>query len=223
MNFDAKQVDALGGPLSRDNVKTREQAGRKLSYIEGWVAIREANRIFGFGAWSRQTIELKCVSEHERTIGTQKSPGWGVTYISTVRVTVGDIIREGSGTGHGIDRDQGQAHESALKEAETDAMKRALMTFGNPFGLALYDKEQMEVESAPRPEPMPGLVAQPAMTPEKWANMAIDRIKGAKDQIELDAFTDKFADKIAKLRVAVPALHAKIIAGIQSRHAEFAE
>ena len=25
------------------------------------------------------------------------------------------------------------AHESALKEAETDAMKRALMTFGNPL------------------------------------------------------------------------------------------
>ena len=29
--------------------------------------------------------------------------------------------------------DLGQAHESAIKEAETDAMKRALMTFGNPF------------------------------------------------------------------------------------------
>ncbi len=39
----------------------------------------------------------------------------------------------------------GQAHESALKEAETDAMKRAFMTFGNPFGLALYDKTQANV------------------------------------------------------------------------------
>ncbi len=55
------------------------------------------------------------------------------------------LIREGSGAGHGIDVDLGQAHESALKEAETDAMKRALMTFGNPFGLALYDKQQREV------------------------------------------------------------------------------
>jgi hypothetical protein len=36
----------------------------------------------------------------------------------------------------------GEAHESALKEAETDATKRALATFGNLFGLALYDKEQ---------------------------------------------------------------------------------
>jgi hypothetical protein len=35
----------------------------------------------------------------------------------------------------------GEAHELALKAAETDATKRALATFGNPFGLALYDRE----------------------------------------------------------------------------------
>src|SRR5205085_8683411 len=57
--------------------------------------------------------------------------------------------REGVGAGHGIDVDCGQAHESAIKEAETDAMKRALMTFGNPFGLALYDKEQANVAEEP--------------------------------------------------------------------------
>ena len=32
-----------------------------------------------------------------------------------------------------------------LKAAETDATKRALATFGNPFGLALYDKDQSQV------------------------------------------------------------------------------
>jgi hypothetical protein len=47
--------------------------------------------------------------------------------------------------------DLGQAHESAIKEAETDAMKRALVTFGNPFGLALYDKSQRQVSGAPAP------------------------------------------------------------------------
>jgi hypothetical protein len=56
------------------------------------------------------------------------------------------IVREGTGYGSGIDADDGAAHESAVKEAETDAMKRGLMTFGNPFGLALYDKTQAEVE-----------------------------------------------------------------------------
>ena len=33
-------------------------------------------------------------------------------------------------------------------------MKRALMTFGNPFGLALYDKQQREVTSSAAPTPV---------------------------------------------------------------------
>jgi hypothetical protein len=65
------------------------------------------------------------------------------------------LVREGTGAGHGIDVDLGQAHESAIKEAETDAMKRALMTFGNPFGLALYDKQQREVTSSASPHERP--------------------------------------------------------------------
>jgi recombination DNA repair RAD52 pathway protein len=32
----------------------------------------------------------------------------------------------------------GEAHDLALKAAETDATKRALVTFGKAFGLALY-------------------------------------------------------------------------------------
>lgn len=150
--FSEQQKTELAKPLSRSAVKTRQQSGRILSYVEGWWAIAEANRIFGFDGWSRETVELKCVSERERAIGKDKAPGWGVTYIAKVRVRIGDLIREGCGTGHGIDRDCGQAHESALKESETDAMKRALMTFGNPFGLALYDKSQENVadDEAPR-------------------------------------------------------------------------
>jgi recombination DNA repair RAD52 pathway protein len=149
----AEQVAALAAPLSRANVKQRDQGRGKVSYIEGWVAIAEANRIFGFGGWQRDTVALQCVSQAERRIGREPSKpfdppqrdGWGVTYTARVRVVVGGIVREGSGAGHGIDVDLGQAHESALKEAETDAMKRAMMTFGNPFGLALYDKQQRQV------------------------------------------------------------------------------
>lgn len=145
MTFSADVKHELEAPLSREAVKTREQGGRKLSYIEGWRVIAEANRIFGFDGWRRETIDMRMVSEAGRTIGEAKAPGWGVTYICKARVIVGEIVRDGCGAGHGIDRDLGLAHESALKEAETDAMKRAFMTFGNPFGLALYDKAQANV------------------------------------------------------------------------------
>ena len=145
--FTTVQVAALAAPLDRAKVKQREQGRGRVSYLEGWQVIAEANRIFGFDGWQRQTTSIHCVSQAERSIGAGHRPGWGVTYIARVRVTVAvhggaPLIREGSGAGHGIDVDLGQAHQSALKEAETDAMKRVLMTFGNPFGLALYDKAQ---------------------------------------------------------------------------------
>jgi DNA recombination protein Rad52 len=143
--FSAQINSALAAPLDRAFVKEREQSGRKFSYIEGWHAIAEANRIFGFDGWHRETVELRLVNERPRKIGRDGRDGWAVSYVVRVRVIVGDVIRDGMGSGHGIDVDCGLAHESAVKEAETDAMKRALMTFGNPFGLALYDKEQRQV------------------------------------------------------------------------------
>jgi DNA repair and recombination protein RAD52 len=156
--FTLEQKAALAAPLSRSNVKARTQAGRQVSYVESWLAISEANRIFGFDGWSSETVEIKCVSERERRIGKEPNAkdGWGVSYTAKVRVVAfaGDslVVREGVGAGHGIDVDLGQAHESAIKEAESDSRKRAFMTFGNPFGLALYDKTQASVgEDGPAP------------------------------------------------------------------------
>lgn len=145
MSFSDEAKAALAAKLSTTAVKSRQQGGSKVSYIEGWHVIAEANRIFGFDNWTRETLDVRCVSEKEREIGASKAPGWGVTYIVKARIIVDGVAREGCGAGHGIDRDLGQAHESAIKEAETDAMKRAFMTFGNPFGLALYDKTQASV------------------------------------------------------------------------------
>lgn len=144
--FEQEQIDHLSAKLDRQHVKSRQQAGRSLSYIEGWHAIAEANRIFGFSEWDRTLCALKTLGEPREVDGK-----WRVAYMATVRITVRsaeeETTRDGTGYGSGIDRDLGSAHESAIKEAETDAMKRALMTFGNPFGLALYDKTQENVET----------------------------------------------------------------------------
>jgi recombination DNA repair RAD52 pathway protein len=63
-------------------------------------------------------------------------------YTARVRITVqadgATVIREGHGTGQGHGASPGDVHDIALKAAETDATKRALATFGKPFGLALY-------------------------------------------------------------------------------------
>ncbi len=157
--FRPEQIAALSAPLDRARICSREQGRGRVNYLQGWVLIEEANRIFGHDGWQRQTLSCQCVTEARRLIGSKsegrpQKEGWGVTYIARVRITVnagerGLLIREGTGAGHGIDTDLGLAHESAIKEAETDAMKRALVTFGNPFGLALYDKSQRQVSGAP--------------------------------------------------------------------------
>lgn len=182
--FTPDQVKALEAPLNAEHVKTRSQAGRSLSYIEGWQAIKEANRIFGFDCWDRETVELRQLGEAYQD---QKSL-WRVAYFAKVRIkvrtagavppTLNEIVREGCGYGSGIDWDLGSAHESALKEAETDAMKRALMTFGNPFGLALYDKAQAEVDRAgsseverravPAQSEAAGSSPAPSTKPDEW-------------------------------------------------------
>ena len=79
--FSAEQIAALSAPLDRAKVQTRSQAGRSLAYLEGWQTIAEANRIFGFDGWQRETITVQCVAERERTLGSSSRAGWGVTYM----------------------------------------------------------------------------------------------------------------------------------------------
>jgi DNA recombination protein Rad52 len=201
--FSERQVAALSAPLDRANVRQREQGRSRVSYLEGWQVIAEANRIFGFDGWERSTLISRCVAEHERPIGRDRKSGWGVTYIARVRVTITagnrTLIREGSGAGHGIDADLGLAHESALKEAETDATKRALMTFGNPFGLALYDKQQRQVSSsaAATQAPVPNGTKHPSsgMTDAPLQPAAISRLQEqikALPPAQLEAFSKGF-------------------------------
>jgi hypothetical protein len=154
MAFTDQQTRLLKAKLDAQHVKTRKADGATLHYIEGWHAIAEANRIFGFDGWDRRTLMTNCV-----WTGTA-GDSYLAAYVAKVRIYVraGDVlvVREGSGTGEGRAPTPGQAHEIALKTAETDATKRALATFGNVFGLALYDPAQGGVKQSAKvqsPEP----------------------------------------------------------------------
>lgn len=142
--FTEEQLKHLKSPLDQTNVAMRAGAGGKqLSYIEGWHAMAEANRIFGYDAWSRETIT--CEEEHSAKVDGK----WEVCYQARVRVHVNGVFRDG--TGHGIKKMTSLpgAIEFAAKEAETDATKRALATFGNQFGLCLYDDGNLDIVQEP--------------------------------------------------------------------------
>ena len=61
MGFSELQIEALEAKLRARVVRTRTERGKTLSYVEGWRVISEANRIFGFDGWSRETVASDCV------------------------------------------------------------------------------------------------------------------------------------------------------------------
>lgn len=183
--------EELSKPLDKAKVKTREGSGSmKLSYVDGFHVIDEANRIFGFGGWHRVTqtpLMVQCEQDN-----TQK---WRVSYTCQVCVTVDGVSRDGVGFGQGIDKDLGKAHESAIKEAETDAMKRAFMTFGYTFGLALYDKSQTNVSGQQSSQPTTQQ-SQPVQSGDyvlPLKAMGLERAKKSAEEkgIAWDAFLEK--------------------------------
>jgi DNA recombination protein Rad52 len=152
--FTPEQEQLLAGKLDPANVKGRQGAnGRKVSYLEGWHIIDMANHVFGFGCWDAETTEMLREHEPVHIPPTEENPKGGVvvTFSAKVRVTVYSqdhakkIVRERTGGHRGFGITVGQAIEDAIKAAETDATKRAFVTFGNVFGLALYDREQRGV------------------------------------------------------------------------------
>jgi Rad52/22 family double-strand break repair protein len=216
MPFAETQIRQLAGKLQERHVKTREQFGMTLSYVEGWHLIAEANRIFGFDGWDRETVSAERIWEDGR-----RDPK-ACAYAARVRIRVraGDtvVFRDGSGVGQGTGATLGEAHESALKEAETDAMKRALMTFGNPFGLALYDREQRGVRHAKKGQGA-GAVLTPFIlygpagesigthpTPQAFCQAMKEAICTATAASDLGALWRRNGSNVERLRVLHPRL-----------------
>ena len=218
MSFTEVQEKALKAKLSGKVVKTRDPDGMSLSYVEGWHVIAEANRIFGYDAWDRRTVHAECVWQ-----GTTEGLK-GCSYVARVQVRVraqdAVVVREGCGSGHGLGLNLGEAHESAIKEAETDAMKRALVTFGNPFGLALYDREKRGVRVFGRRNDSSGagtairwVVFSPAGEPLSKHSEPIKYCAEVRRQLEqlsdadtATAFWKRNQDTVAELRKALPQL-----------------
>lgn len=145
------QIAELKKPLDPKHViKPSGNFGPKGDYVEGWVVINELNRVFGFDGWS-YTIDLRQddLREAEVVKNGQKSMQWQAAYTCVCTLTVAGVTRQDVGFGSGFAKGIGDAIEGATKEAATDALKRAARTFGNIFGLALYDKTRSNVCAAP--------------------------------------------------------------------------
>lgn len=157
--------ELLDEKIPRDVVSLRDGGGgRKLSYLEGWYVIDRLNKIFGHTNWSKEVLDVRQVVNT-----TQK--GEFPAYIVKVRLTIvnqNNIVIYKEAYGYGADKSPQNAHELAIKEAVTDALKVAAKDFGMSLGLALYDKTQENVDDGEKvTESKPQRVTTPPKTDNK--------------------------------------------------------
>ena len=118
----------------------RARGGMTFSYIEGHVAIAEANRVFGFGGWGYELAGEVTLREIETVDPATGEVRCTRAYSAPVRVTVPGAPPRTDVGFHAVADESADGHETAIKGAVTDGMKRALRSFGDRLGNGLYGR-----------------------------------------------------------------------------------
>ena len=142
MNYlSPQQVEQLLQPINPRRVSVLDG----LSHVEAYEIRAHLNRIFGFGRWSDELVEL--VELFALATETKnKKPAVNVAYRATVRLTVhapdGTVLAcyTEAAVGGSImpDFKRADAYDMAIKTAESQALKRCAVNLGDQFGLSLY-------------------------------------------------------------------------------------
>ena len=148
-------TQALGEAIDPNIVSQRRgRGGKTFDYLEGHVVIEQANRIFGFGGWGHELVgdvTLRQVETVDPETGEVKTVSG---YTAPVRVTVaGAPPRTDIGV-HPVTEETFDGHDTAMKGAVTDGMKRAFRSFGCQFGNSFYG-DQQPATATPKPERVP--------------------------------------------------------------------
>ncbi|MFH9831136.1 Rad52/Rad22 family DNA repair protein [Streptomyces sp. NPDC017201] len=184
-----EQVKTLLAPINPSRVQTLN----RQSHLEAWDVRRWLNRVFGFGGWSDETLELVCVAEREINPGR-----WTVIYRAQVRLTVktidGRTLTAYDDAAMGDSRNQpslGDAHDMAMKTALSQALKRCAHNLGDAFGLSLYNdgsRQAVGIWSAAHPKPaddadVPAVPDDAPVKPEP-APVVEDQAPAAEQQVQ---------------------------------------
>ena len=126
------QYDQLLQGLNEVRVSQRKGGGGKmLSYLEAYDVKAHLTRVFGFGGWSWQIEHVTLAFEE------QQENRWVIGYRVQGTLTVQDCKYSGVAVGSAMGS-QADAHDNAVKNGDSDALKRAAINLGDQFGLSLY-------------------------------------------------------------------------------------
>ena len=193
-------TEKLGQPLDPALVSQRKgRGGRTFDYLEGHAVIAQANAIFGYGGWGYEVVghvTLRRIETVDTQTGEVKvSPG----YSAPVRVTVaGALPRTDLGV-HPVTEDNFDGHDTAMKGAVTDGMKRAFRSFGIQFGNGFYGDEAPANGSA-QPQRVPAQANAKSGQPNGKTGQSQAKADGkpAQPQTEAKGRADTQADKLRK-------------------------
>lgn len=136
------QIEQLLKGINPNRVASRRGGGGKsLAYVETFDIKAHLIRIFGFAEWSWDVLTAECAYAIAPTDGERN---WRVGYRVIGRLTIhqtGATYTEAA-VGMANLPDPGEAHDMAIKTAESDALKRAAICLGDQFGLSLYKNGQ---------------------------------------------------------------------------------
>lgn len=151
MSFNEKQTGQLLRPINEKRVLHL----RGQSHLPGWDVKAHLTRIFGFEGWDKKIRSVELVFEDAVKDAAKKDKdgapriGWWVTYRCLMTLIIKDpqgrVVREidGAATGSAENLPQrGEAHDFALKNSVTYALKVCATDLGDQFGLSLYNNGQ---------------------------------------------------------------------------------
>lgn len=131
-----RQYESLLKGINFTRIASRTGGGGKsLSYLETWDVKAHLIRVFGFGEWS---WDVKCA---ELAFEQENSGKWNVAYkvIGQLKIHETKATYTEAAVGSATLPQRGEAHDMAVKTAESDALKRAAINLGDQFGLSLYN------------------------------------------------------------------------------------
>lgn len=140
MTFTNDQIKELLKPIDPARVG---KDGKGFSHVEAWDIRKRMNQIFGFGQWSATVDQMVLVTEKEVTT-RQGKPAWYVVYRAQCAVTVDDSVYVEWAAGDATNPTLGDAHDQAIKTAESQAFKRCCVNLGDQFGMSLYRDGSVE-------------------------------------------------------------------------------
>lgn len=115
--------------------KRQGGGGKSLSYLEAWDVKAHLIRIFGFGEWSWDVLSADLMFEQDT--GGKFNVGYKV--VGQLRIHATGATYTEAAVGSSTLGQRGEAHDMAVKTAESDALKRAAINLGDQFGLSLYN------------------------------------------------------------------------------------